>query len=44
MQTKLIVTTAVLLGLVAPAHAELFTIGADFTIALTNSPTSETTP
>ena len=42
MQTKLILTTAVLLGLAAPAHAELFTIGADFTIALTNSPTSET--
>jgi hypothetical protein len=41
MQTKLIVTTAVLLGLAAPAHAELFTIGANFTIDLTNSPTSE---
>ena len=41
MQTKLIITTAVLLGLAAPAHAELFTIGANFTIDLTNSPTSE---
>jgi PEP-CTERM motif len=41
MQTKLIVTTAVLLGLAAPAHAELFTIGANFTVELTNSPTSE---
>jgi hypothetical protein len=42
MQTKLIVTTAVLLGLAAPAHAQLFTDGADFTIAFTNSPTTET--
>jgi hypothetical protein len=42
MQTKLIVTTALLLGLAAPAHAELFTLGADFTVSLTNSPTSET--
>jgi hypothetical protein len=41
MQTKLIVTTAVLLGLAAPAHAELFTIGADWTVSLTNSPTTE---
>ena len=42
MQTKLIVTAAMLLGLAAPAHAGLFTIGADFTIAFENSPTSET--
>lgn len=42
MQTKLIITTAMLLGLAAPAHAELFTIGANFTIDLTNSPTTET--
>jgi hypothetical protein len=42
MQTKLIVTAAALLGLAAPAHAELFSIGADFTIAFENSPTSET--
>jgi hypothetical protein len=41
MQTKLIVTTAVLLGLAAPAHAQLFTNGADFTIDFQNSPTSE---
>jgi hypothetical protein len=42
MQTKLIVTTSLLLGLAAPAHAQLFTTGADFTIAFENSPTSET--
>ena len=42
MQTKLIVTAAALLGLAAPAHAELFSIGADFTIAFENSPISET--
>jgi hypothetical protein len=42
MRTKLIITTAVLLGLAAPAHAQLFTNGADFTIAFENSPTSET--
>jgi hypothetical protein len=41
MQTKLIVTTAVLLGLAAPAHAALFTNGATFTIDFENSPTSE---
>ena len=41
MRTKLIITTAVLLGLAAPAHAQLFTNGADFTIDFTNSPTSE---
>jgi hypothetical protein len=41
MQTKLIVTTAVLLGLAAPAHAALFTDGATFTIDFENSPTSE---
>jgi hypothetical protein len=41
MQMKLIITTAMLLGLAAPAHAELFTIGADFTINFQNSPTSE---
>ena len=41
MQTKLIVTTAVLLGLTAPAHAALFTNGATFTIDFENSPTSE---
>jgi hypothetical protein len=42
MQTKLIITTAVLLGLAAPAHAALFTDGATFTIDFENSPTSET--
>ncbi len=41
MQTKLILTTAVLLGLSAPAHAQLFTNGAAFTIDFQNSPTSE---
>jgi hypothetical protein len=41
VQTKLIVTTAVLLGLAAPAHAALFTNGATFTIDFENSPTSE---
>jgi hypothetical protein len=41
MQTKLLVTTAVLLGLAAPAHAELFTIGATFNVDFGNSPTSE---
>jgi hypothetical protein len=40
MQTKLIVTTAVLLGLAAPAHAQLFTNGADFTISYSSSPGS----
>jgi hypothetical protein len=40
MQSKLIVTTAALLGLAAPAHAALFTIGADFTVTYSNSPTS----
>jgi PEP-CTERM motif len=41
MRTKLIITTAVLLGLAAPAHAALFTNGATFTIDFENSPTSE---
>jgi hypothetical protein len=41
MRTKLIITTAVLLGLAAPAHAALFTDGADFTVNFQNSPTSE---
>ncbi len=42
MQTKLIITTAILLGLAAPAHADLFTLGADFTISYGNSPGSGT--
>jgi PEP-CTERM motif len=42
MQTKLIVTTAALLGLAAPAHAQLFNNGSALTIAFENSPTSET--
>jgi hypothetical protein len=42
MRTKLIITTAVLLGLAAPAHAQLFTNGATFTVEFQNSPTSET--
>jgi hypothetical protein len=41
MRTKLIITTAVLLGLAAPAHAALFTIGATFNVDFENSPTSE---
>jgi len=41
MRTKLIITTAVLLGLAAPANAALFTNGADFTVNFQNSPTSE---
>jgi hypothetical protein len=41
MQTKIVITTAVLLGLAAPAHAQLFTKGATFTIDFQNSPTSE---
>jgi len=40
MQKKLIVTTALLLGLAAPAHASLFTLGADFTVSYNNSPDS----
>jgi hypothetical protein len=41
MQTKLIVTTAVLLGLAAPAHAaNLFVLGSTFTVNATNSPDS----
>jgi hypothetical protein len=40
MQTKLILTTAMLLGLAAPAHASLFTNGADFTITYSSSPDS----
>jgi hypothetical protein len=38
MQTKLIVTTAVLLGLAAPAHAQLFTNGATYNFNIQNSP------
>ena len=41
MRTKLIITTALLLGLAAPAHAALFTIGATFNVDFENSPTSE---
>jgi hypothetical protein len=40
MQTKLIVTTAVLLGLAAPAHAQLFTNGATYNFNIQNSPGS----
>lgn len=41
MQTKLIVTTAVLLGLAAPAHADaLFVPGSTFQVQATNSPDS----
>ena len=38
MQTKLILTTAVLLGLAAPAHAQLFTPGGTFNFNIGNSP------
>jgi PEP-CTERM motif len=38
MQTKLIVTTAVLLGLAAPAHAQLFTPGGTYNFNIQNSP------
>jgi hypothetical protein len=41
MRTKLIVTTATLLALAAPAHAQLFTNGATFTVDFQNSPTTE---
>jgi hypothetical protein len=40
MQTKLIVTTAVLLGLAAPAHAQLFTPGGTYSFDIQNSPGS----
>ena len=41
MQTKFIVTTALLLGLAAPAHAaSLFVLGSTFTVNATNSPDS----
>jgi hypothetical protein len=41
MQTKLIITTALLLGLAAPAHAaNLFVLGSTFTVNATNSPDS----
>jgi hypothetical protein len=38
MQTKLIITTAVLLGLAAPAHAQLFTSGGTYNFNIQNSP------
>ena len=38
MQTKLIITTAVLLGLAAPAHAQLFTPGGTYNFNIANSP------
>ena len=38
MQTKLILTTAVLLGLAAPAHAQLFTPGGTYNFNIQNSP------
>jgi hypothetical protein len=40
MQRKLIVAATALLGLAAPAHAQLFTNGATFTISYSNSPGS----
>jgi hypothetical protein len=41
-QTKLALTTAILFGVAGSAHAQLFSIGTDFTVSLTNSPTTET--
>ena len=38
MRTKLIITTAVLLGLAAPAHAQLFTPGGTYNFNIQNSP------
>jgi hypothetical protein len=38
MQTKLIAATAVLLGLAAPAHAQLFTPGSAFTVTSGGTP------
>jgi hypothetical protein len=38
MQTKLIVTTAILLGLAAPAHAQLFTPDGAFTVTSGGTP------
>ena len=38
MQTKLILTTAVLLGLAAPAHAQLFTADGTYNFNIQNSP------
>jgi PEP-CTERM motif len=38
MQTKFIVTMAVLLGLAAPAHAQLFTPGGTYNFDISNSP------
>jgi hypothetical protein len=38
MRTKLIITTAVLLGLAAPAHAQLFTAGGTYNFNIQNSP------
>jgi hypothetical protein len=40
MRTKLIITTAVLLGLAAPAHAQLFTPGGTYNFNIQNSPGS----
>lgn len=38
MRTKLIITTAVLLGLAAPAHAQLFTPNGAFTVTSGGTP------
>jgi hypothetical protein len=38
MQTKLIITTAMLLGLAAPAHAQLFTPDGAFTVTSGGTP------
>jgi PEP-CTERM motif len=38
MRTKLIITTATLLGLAAPAHAQLFTPGGAYSFNISNSP------
>jgi hypothetical protein len=40
MRTKLIITTAALLGLAAPAHAQLFTPGGTYNFNIQNSPST----
>ena len=44
MQTKLIVTAAALLGLAAPAHAQLFTPGGTYNFNIQNSPGTSNNP
>jgi PEP-CTERM motif-containing protein len=44
MRTKLIITTAALLGLAAPAHAQLFTPGGTYNFNIQNSPGTSNNP